>query len=81
MVHPRAFLAALAASVISPGSSPRIRQVPPCMQTPTPLTPLIMRTTAPYAILPYGQQRTSQPLCLSLQRLNAIEAPERRSLL
>ena len=79
MVHPRAFLAALAASVISPGSSPRIRQVPPCMQSLMPFTPVMMWVTALSAFLPHGQQRTCQPLCLSLQVFNAIEAPEHHS--
>ena len=69
MVHPRAFLAALAASVISPGSSPRIRQVPPCMQDLTPFIPVSMWVAAPYAILPQRQQRTSQPLSFESARI------------
>ena len=80
MVHPRAFLAALAASVISCGSSPRIRHVPPCMQTLAPSTPVIMWGTAPYATLPHEQQRRSQPLWLSSRGVNAIEASEHCSL-
>ena len=80
IVHPRAFLAALAPCVISCGSSPRIRQVPPCMQSSMRLQPTSLWITALYAALPHGQQRTSQPLCLRWQGFDAAEAPEHCSL-